>query len=184
MDPVGARLDRLIAGKATFVRFLERRVGNRADAEDILQGALLDVAARPEALHDEARLFGWFYRVLRNRITDHWRRRAAATRAHAAAAAEIPTVVEPDEELYDATCRCVRDVVDTLEPRQAGLLRSLYVDGLPLAEVAETLDISKNNAAVKAHRARVALKEALLQVCRSCADHGCLDCTCRKGRPL
>jgi RNA polymerase sigma factor (sigma-70 family) len=178
------RLARLVASKATFLRFLEKRVGQRADAEDILQGALLEVVAKPDALDDEQRLFGWFYQVLRNKITDHWRRGDAASRAHALAAARTPVAEEFDIELYDATCLCVREVIDTLKPEQAGLLRSVYVQGRSIGHAAAALSTNRNNAGVKIHRARLALKAALVTACRSCAAHGCLDCTCRKGRPL
>jgi RNA polymerase sigma factor (sigma-70 family) len=178
------RLGRLTSSKATFLRFLEKRVAQRADAEDILQSALVEVLAKPEALDDEERLFGWFYRILRNKITDHWRRAAAASRAHALAAARTPATQEFDTELYDATCMCVRGVIDTLKPEQAGLLRSVYVEGQSIAHAAQTLSTTKNNVGVKIHRARAALRDALAMVCRSCAAHGCLDCTCRKGRPL
>ncbi len=177
-------LSRLVASKATFLRFLEKHVGQRADAEDILQGALMDVVARPEALRDEARLFGWFYTVLRNRITDHWRRKDAAQRAHALAAARTETSVEPDTELYDATCVCVRDVMETLKPEQIRLLRSVYVEDQSIADAAQAMATTKNHAGVRLHRARAALREALVTVCRSCAEHGCLDCTCRKPRSL
>lgn len=185
-DDAGApadRLSRLVASKATFLRFLEKRVRDRADAEDILQAALMEVVAKPEALRDEERLFGWFYRILRSRIVDHWRRGDAAARAHAAAAAEAPDGVETDTELYDATCACVRDVMDTLKTDQADLLRRIYLEDGSIAEAAEALATTRNNATVKLHRARTALREALVAVCRSCAAHGCLDCSCRKGRP-
>lgn len=183
-DQETARLSRLVASKATFLRFLETRLRQRADAEDILQSALLEVVAKPEALRDEERLFGWFYQILRNRITDHWRRRDAAARAYAAAAAETQVATETDPELYDATCSCVRDVIDTLKPDQARLLRAVYDEERSIGETAVALGTTKNNAAVKLHRARAALKKALVMVCRSCAAHGCLDCTCRKGRPV
>lgn len=181
--PAADRLKRLVASKATFLRFLEKRVGQRADAEDVLQAALMEVVAKPDALRDEERLFGWFYRILRNRIVDHWRRGDAAARAHAAAAAEAPVTVEADTELYDATCACVRDVMDTLKPDHAELLHRVYLEDGSIGEAAAALATSRNNATVKLHRARTALREALVAVCRSCAAHGCLDCSCRKGRP-
>lgn len=179
-----ARLEKLIESKATFLRFLEKRVARPADAEDILQSALVEVVENPEALRDEERLYGWFYRVLRNRITDHYRRTAARDRAHRAAAGRSEEATPPKDELFDATCRCVRDVIDTLKPEQSRILRSAYVDDRPLETIAVELETNRNNAGVKLHRARQALKDALVTVCRSCAAHGCLDCTCRKGRPL
>ena len=41
--------------------------------------------------------------------------------------------------------------------------------------------ISLDNVKVRRHRARKALRERLVDTCRLCADHGCLDCTCGPG---
>ncbi|MEO5761163.1 MAG: sigma-70 family RNA polymerase sigma factor, partial [Vicinamibacteria bacterium] len=150
-DEPTERLALLVASKATFLGFLAKRLRQRADAEDILHAALLEAVAKPEALHDEERLFGWFYRILRNKVTDHWRRTAAAEKAHAAAAAEIPDSIEADTELYDATCACVHEVMETLKPEQVALLRSVYLEGQSLAAVAESISKNRNNAGVKLH---------------------------------
>ena len=53
------------------------------------------------------------------------------------------------------------------------------LDGATLAEFAKEADISPNNAGVRLHRARRALKARLSEACASCADHGCDPCACR-----
>ena len=184
MNATDERLDRLVASKATFLGFLAKRLGNRADAEDLLQGAMVEAIEKVETLREDERLYAWFYALLRNRITDHFRRRAARERADEKAAARSETVVEPDTELFDATCRCVNDVMETLKGDQRDVLRRVYVEERSIADLAVELATTRNNAGVKLHRARTALREALVDVCRSCADHGCLDCSCRKGVPL
>jgi RNA polymerase sigma-70 factor (ECF subfamily) len=45
--------------------------------------------------------------------------------------------------------------------------------------VAQELKIQPNKLKVRRHRARQALKQLLEETCRTCAIHGCLDCTCR-----
>jgi RNA polymerase sigma factor (sigma-70 family) len=177
-------LEKLVESKKTFLRFLEKRVGNRADAEDILQSAMIEAMEKLDTLREDDRLFAWFYALLRHRIIDRFRRRDAARRAHASAAGRTETVLEPEAELFDTTCRCVNDVLEALKPDQRDLLREVYVDERPVAEVAASIGATRNHAGVKLHRARAALRQALSDVCRACADHGCLDCSCRKGRPL
>jgi len=44
--------------------------------------------------------------------------------------------------------------------------------------VAKELGITPNNLKVRRHRARQQLRERLEEVCRTCAKHGCLDCSC------
>lgn len=63
------------------------------------------------------------------------------------------------------------------QPTQIAL-DSLFSRQLPLQKVAKALGITTNNATVRLHRARRALKRELERSCGICATHGCLDCTC------
>src|SRR5215216_5176010 len=76
-----------VANKRDFLAFLERRVGSRAVAEDILQEAFVRGMGR---LHteDEGSVIAWFYRSLRNAAIDHHRRHKSANKALEALAAE------------------------------------------------------------------------------------------------
>jgi RNA polymerase sigma-70 factor (ECF subfamily) len=174
-----ARAEALAGAKARFLGFLERRLGSRADAEDVLQAALVRVLEREAPLRDEERLVPWFYQVLRNLVVDHHRRRAARAAGAARAAALGPAV--PDDDLLREACACVGGVLAGLRPAHADLLRRLELAGEPPASAARALGISPGNLAVRLHRARRALRAELGRLCRTCADHGCLDCTC--GRP-
>jgi RNA polymerase sigma-70 factor (ECF subfamily) len=71
----------LVDNHRAFLRYLERRVGSREEAEDILQEAFGRSLDRLEALGGDENVVRWFYRVLRNAVTDHYRREAAASRA-------------------------------------------------------------------------------------------------------
>ena len=65
----------------------------------------------------------------------------------------------------------------------AGLrARMVHID-LPIAlallvAFAASAGITPNNAGVRLHRARRALRRQTLAFCRACAEHGCLDCSC------
>jgi DNA-directed RNA polymerase specialized sigma24 family protein len=66
--PAGsAPVERLLENHRAFLRYLERRVGNRALAEDILQDAFAKVVARPEQAPTDEAIVPWFYRTLRKR---------------------------------------------------------------------------------------------------------------------
>ena len=120
----------------------------------------------------------WFYRVLRNTAIDTYRRRAARGRALEAAAAEAEAEAGFDDELRGEVCACFEGLMPTLPPDYAAILRSVDLDGRAVVEVAQELGITPNNAGVRLHRARQALRRRLEQVCSTCAEHGCLDCTC------
>src|SRR5690348_18494654 len=85
----------LVANHRDFLAFVEKRVGNRATAEEILQDAFVRSMDKFDTVRETA--VGWFYRVLRNAIIDHHRRRAAAERRNEAYAREAETVGEDEE---------------------------------------------------------------------------------------
>jgi RNA polymerase sigma-70 factor (ECF subfamily) len=171
-----------VANHRAFLAFLERRVGGRATAEDILQEAFVKGMGRLDAREDES-VIAWFYRTLRNAAVDHHRRHKSAQRALDGFAKESDTEATMDAELQDAVCRCVRELADTLKPEYAAALKRIEVDGVSVKAYAEEAGISANNAAVRVFRAREALKTQVSRSCGTCADHGCLDCTCSKPTP-
>jgi len=71
-------------------------------------------------------------------------------------------------------------VVENLKPEYAEVIRAVDLGEQPLTEFAREHGLSASNAGVRAHRARTALKKRLVEACGSCAEHGCLDCTCRR----
>lgn len=175
--PTDEIVSTLVANHREFLAFVERRVGNRAQAEEILQDAFVRSLDKLDTIRDSA--VGWFYRVLRNAIIDHHRRTSAAQRRDDAYAQEPPP--EHDEELHRAVCACVSHLADTLKPEYATALRRIEVDGLSVKDYADEVGISSNNAGVRIFRARDALRKQVARACGTCATHGCLDCTC--GQP-
>ena len=123
---------------------------------------------------------GWFYRVLRNAIIDHYRRNAAAERRHEAYAQGEQLAAPEDEELHRVVCKCVAQLADTLKPEYAAALRRVEVDGVTVKEYASEAGISSNNAGVRVFRAREALRRQVARSCGTCATHGCVDCTCNR----
>jgi RNA polymerase sigma-70 factor (ECF subfamily) len=166
-----------VANHRDLLAFLERRVGSRAIAEDLLQEAFVRSVGRVDAT-DETSVVAWFYRTLRNAAADHHRRRKTSTKALDAFAAETGASAAPDAELEAAICRCVGRLADTLKPEYAAALRRIELDGVAVKDYAEEAGLSPGNAAVRVFRAREALRKQVTRSCGTCAEHGCLDCTC------
>jgi RNA polymerase sigma factor (sigma-70 family) len=83
-DTDAAPVATLLENHRAFLRYLERRVGDHALAEDILQEGFAKVVARPDQAPADESIIPWFYRTLRNAAIDQFRRRGAADRAHGA----------------------------------------------------------------------------------------------------
>lgn len=163
-----------------FLAFLERRVGSREAAEELLQEAFARGIDRVGTLRDEESVVAWFYRALRNAVVDHYRRADARRRGLERLAAELDPATVPDAELHDAVCRCVLSLADTLKPEYAEAIRRIDVDGVPVKDFAAEKGLSGSNAGVRVFRAREALRKQVARSCGTCAEHGCLDCSCRR----
>ena len=161
-----------------FLDFLERRVGDRGVAEDLLQEAFVRGLGQVDEDRFAAEsILAWFYRTLRNAAIDHHRRQRSRGEALAAFAAEQPETPEP--AFAAAICQCVRGLAGTLKPELAQALSRIDVDGVAVKDHAAEAGITPGNAAVRVLRARRALKERVAAACGICAEHGCRDCTCR-----
>ena len=150
-------IDALVANHRDFLAFVERRVGDRALAEEIVQDAFVKSLARGDEIHDSA--VGWFYRVLRNAVIDHQRRQAMASRRLDAFAAELEAPAAP--EVAETVCRCVARLAGTLAPDYADALTRIEVDGVPVKDYAAERDLSASNARVRIFRARQALRKRI-----------------------
>ena len=174
-----APLDLLLENHRAFLQYLERRVGNRELAEDILQDAFVKVMNRPDQVPAEEGVVPWFYRTLRNAAVDRFRRREAAGRAVEAFARELETHARAEPELEAEICACVGRLASTLKAEYAEALQLVDVQGTPLKVFAEQRGLSTSNAGVRLFRAREALKRRVTESCGTCAEHGCQNCTCR-----
>jgi RNA polymerase sigma-70 factor (ECF subfamily) len=172
----------LVRNHREFLAFLQKRVGDRALAEDILQEAFVRGLDKLDTLEKDESATAWFYRILRNAVTDHHRRRAATDRKLEAFASELEEHVEAAGEIRGAVCQCVRTLAETLKPEYAAALRRVEVDGIAVKDYATEAGITSNNAAVRVFRARESLRKQVARSCGTCAEHGCLDCTCESAK--
>ena len=172
----------LVDNHRQFLAYLEKRVGDRALAEDILQDAFVKSIEKGDDVREEDSSVAWFYRVLRNAVIDFYRRRGSRNRALEALAREMEGAVEPPPELRGAICGCVSRLATALKPEYEEAIRRVELDGVAVQDYASEAGITANNAAVRVFRAREALRKQVKASCRTCADHGCLDCSCASNK--
>jgi len=178
-SPAPSLAERLVDSHRLFLAFLERRLGDRALAEDLLQDAFVKSIERGGELRDDEAAVAWFYRLLRNAVIDHARRSAVRGRALEALARELAEAHEPPPELHDAICGCIGRLATTLKPEYAAAIQRIELEGVPVQRFADESGITSNNAAVRLFRAREALRKQVRASCGTCAEHGCIECSCR-----
>ncbi len=161
-----------------FTELVRRRVTNPELAADIVQESLLKAVRAAPELRDDAALLPWFYRILRNAITDAYRHRATEGRVLDRVDHESLLAFVPQDEA--AACACLIDLLDVLKPEYAELIREMDLGGANLGAMENRLGVPRDTLKMRHHRARKRLRALLERTCRTCAAHGCLDCTCRQ----
>jgi RNA polymerase sigma-70 factor (ECF subfamily) len=128
-----------------------RLLGNRADAEDAVQRALLKAFEAREAYLSRWAVSTWLYRVLTNVCIDELRRRR-----------RTPPEELPRGRTGSAVERLdLARALDTV-PREARVLLALhYVNGLGYRELATIRGISVNTVKSQLARGKAILKRAL-----------------------
>ena len=184
--PSGESLRALLDQHATFLGFVQRRVQDRDLAEDILQSAYVRALQRGESVRDPGAIVPWFYSILRNAIIDNVRSRRSENGLLERWAAELEENQASADFSHEVTrgivCGCIEKLLPTLKSSYAQVLREVDLGGRSLAEFASQHKLTPGNAAVRAHRARAALKQELISTCGVCSLHACLDCNCKSPR--
>jgi RNA polymerase sigma-70 factor (ECF subfamily) len=162
--------------RARFVRMARSRVRTEADAEDVVQRAMLRAAERAAALADPSRARAWFYRILRRAIADHHRSRPAdASGGHEEAVEGVDTASAPPPV---SPCACAVHLLADLRPAYAEVLRRVDLDGEDPSVVATAIGASTASLYVRLHRARRALRDRVERHCGVSSLTPCLHCTC------
>ena len=167
----------LVPHLEAFRGFVRRRVADAEIADDIVQDSLLKAVRSAPELREADALLPWFYRILRNAVTDAYRRRASESAGKDSLAAEADRAWVAEDEAQ--ACACLYGVLDSMRPEYAQLIRRMDLEDAGSEHMAEQLGITRNNLKVRHHRARQQLRQRLEETCRTCATHGCLDCDCQ-----
>ena len=154
-------------------RYLERLVGNRATADDLLQETLLKIARALPDFEGRSSIKTWAFTIATRVATDHFRRphsRARMVEIDETGPAHVLDAEFDQRLVIDEMSSCVREVIDSLpeDYRTALVLHDL--EGLTAAKVAEIAGCSVATAKIRIHRARKRLKQALDQECKFYRD--------------
>src|SRR5260370_28173624 len=139
-------LDRLTEAHDKFLRFLSARVGDAATAEDILQSAYVKAIEHGSELRDEESTVAWFYRILRNAVTDYYRRGATRTKALEAFGAEA--VESYETEFKAEACACINEVIRDIKPEDRTAIEQEELAVVTIEALAHSQCITTKNASL------------------------------------
>ena len=144
---------------------IRRFIAQRAPADavdDLLSEVFVKVHSRIDTLQAEDRLAPWLYRIARNTVADHHRKKRLDGPPLDTIESEQPV------DAVDATERLaagLRRLVDELPDKYRRALVLTEFEGLTQAEMGEELGLSVSGAKSRVQRAREMLKDELLACC-------------------
>lgn len=166
----------LLERRDEFVAFARRRVPVQADAEDVVQQALMTAARSLGAVREEGALVPWFYQVVRTTLADHLRAQARSSRRPDSL--DVPYTMPPYEV---GNCACSVALLAELPAPYVDILTRIDVFEEQVERVAADLGLTVNNATVRLHRARKALRDRLEACCGCKSAEECQSCACATG---
>ncbi len=139
-----AELERLVETEQhRLFKSAYMRVGNRADAEDIVQDVFLKLFCSGEALNNVQNLQFYLIRSVNNACQDFHRRKTVIFVP--IEAADTMPESDDDREIHEEYLRINR-LLDKIPPEQAEVLRLKCIDDLKFKEIAELLGIPEATA--------------------------------------
>ena len=144
--------------------FIAKRIGNEADAEDVLQNVFFKIHRNIAELKDPEKLYAWVFQTTRKAIIDFYRERKIPNDS----ADEIldRIAVEPNEQdVEDEVMGWLEPMIKDLPEKYRDALLLTDIEGLTQKELSEKLDISVSGAKSRVQRGREQLRETLLNCC-------------------
>jgi len=118
-----------------------RMLGNRAEAEDVAQEAMLRLwRIAPEWDANRARVTTWLYRVVANLCTDRLRKSGRGVALDAVAEPEDGAASVASQMQDSARAHALRDALASLPDRQAQAVALRHLEELGNPEIAEIMD--------------------------------------------
>jgi RNA polymerase sigma-70 factor (ECF subfamily) len=138
-----------------LLAFVNRRVKNWHDAEDIVQNVFMKAQLKSHQLKEAEKFTAWMFAMTRNSIIDFYRDKKKVI---------DPTVfTEQDEynEFNDCVIACLKQEMTTLPPPYRQALELTEKENLSQKELAGHLGISYSGAKSRVQRARQMLREKM-----------------------
>ena len=149
------------AHEAELRRWLRHRIGNAADAEDLLQDVFLKAMRQGERFCEIANARAWLYEVARNALADRLR-------------LARPTVALPDDlgaeaeesAAVDSLAACLPRVLSELNAEDREAVTLCDLEGMTQEEYARRKGLSLAGAKSRVQRARKRLRAQLTLACQ------------------
>jgi RNA polymerase sigma-70 factor, ECF subfamily len=151
--------------------FINSKVNNRDDAEDILQDVFLKIHDNLHNLQNIQKIESWIYQITRNTITDYYRK----LDSHFHLPEDLMSQVD-EQDLKKDISKCLIGMIDELPSKYKMPLRSSYLEHKTQKTIALEIGISLPGAKSRIQRGRSLLKNILKKCCNIESSEQTCDC--------
>ena len=158
-----------------LIGYATRMMGNRSDAEDVVQRALIGVLDTIERFEGRCSIKSWLFRAVHNRAIDTLREKRRWVMQNDEAIDEgwfdpkghwIQSSSDWEGSLdarldAKAMLKLVHELIDALPHQYREVILLKDVQQLETAHISEILDISPGNLRIRLHRARKVLRASV-----------------------
>jgi RNA polymerase sigma-70 factor, ECF subfamily len=148
-----------LAYEAQLKGFVQKRILDKDEANDILQQLYLKVYKHCEQLPEVKNMKAWLYQITRNAVYDFFRENS---RYQSITDVELEEL--PDDTRHDVEA-LVEPLISLLPEEYAEALRLSELEGVSQKEIAERLGISYSGAKSRVQRGREKLKALFVECC-------------------
>lgn len=147
--------------------FVQQKISNQADAEDIVQIVFIKAYEGMPLLKDEQKRQAWLFQIARNCIVDHYRKQ----KKPGALADTVPLAAdEPVSDYSSEAIAGMLSILTHLPDKYREALELAELNGMSQKQVSEQLDISYSGAKSRVQRGRELVKDLMNSCCRIESD--------------
>ncbi len=146
-----------------------RLVGDRRDAEELVQDAFVRVYRSLDSFRGEAKFSTWFYRIVYNLcMTRISRRRGQPKHIDVEHDELMDSLVDDDEQLIDEKmgndelATMLKEELETMPDRFKSVITLFYVQEMSYEEICETMQLPLGTVKTNLFRARNELRKRML----------------------
>jgi RNA polymerase sigma-70 factor (ECF subfamily) len=144
-------------------------IGDATEAEDVVQEAFVQAYLKLSSFQRTSAFYTWLYRIAFNTAVSRKRRKRVVTSVDTSREQTGEEPLDrgeaPDKPLLRAEQAVqVQAALDLLSDEHSAILVLREVDGLEYEEIGQVLDINVGTVRSRLHRARMALREKLLEL--------------------
>lgn len=156
--------------KEALKRFLQSKVSNQTDVDDILQDVLVRMLQNMSSIRDQTKIKSWLFQIANNTVIDFYRAKGRINQVQTNLVEE-PTMTnstlskDSKLETNEALASCLIPFINALPKEDALLLLQIDIHKVPQKQYAAQLGISYSTLKSRVQKSRLALRRLFEQCC-------------------